>query len=304
MSNELITIQPGSALTVLTSSDQVDKLISEVKEKVNNLDGGNMQTGVGRKAIITNANKAKKSKTALNKIIDDLIQQQKDSIEEKTKTEQRVIEQLKENKSRLGSGLDGIYKDARQDVTDFENELKRIKEEEEAIKAAHELKIQREADHEIALILNDKFDMEAEKAAKEKEQEEAEQRAQMQREAEEKAKADAEKLTREAEDRAKQAERDRIAAEEKAKIDAENAEKKRLADVEEAKKAEQQRIADEAAKKEAEEAKRKLDEEHYKKVMLETNQYFLDMGISQEIAFKITESLRDGLVPNTPKMTF
>ena len=304
MSNELITIQPGSALTVLTSSDQVDKLISEVKEKVKNLDGGNMQTGVGRKAIITNANKAKKSKAALNKIIDDLIQQQKDSIEEKTKTEQRVIEQLKENKSRLGAGLDGIYKNARQEVTDFENELKRIKEEEEAIKAAHELKIQREADHEIALILNDKFNMEAEKAAKEKEQEEADQRAQIQREVEEKAKSDAEKATREAEDRAKQAERDRIAAEEKAKIDAENAEKKRLADVEEAKQAEQQRIADEAAKKEAEEAKRKLDEEHYKKVMLETNQYFLDMGIRQEMAFKITESLRDGLVPNTPKMTF
>ncbi len=244
MSNELITIQSGSALTVLTSSDQVDKLISEVKEKVNNLDGGNMQTGVGRKAIITNANKAKKSKTALNKIIDDLIQQQKDSIEEKTKTEQRVIEQLKENKSRLGAGLDGIYKNARQEVTDFENELKRIKEEEEAIKAAHELKIQREADHEIALILNDKFDMEAEKAAKEKEQEEA------------------------------------------------------------AKQAEKQRIADEAAQKEAEEAKRKADEEHYKKVMLETNKYFIDMGVRQEMAFKITESLRDGLVPNTPKMTF
>lgn len=304
MSNELITIQPETALTVLTSVDQVDKLISEVKEKVSSLDGGNMQTGVGRKAIITNANKAKKSKTALNKIIDDLIQQQKDSIEEKTKTEKKVIEQLKENKSRLGSGLDGIYKDARQEVTDFENELKRIKEEEEAIKAAHELKIQRESDHEIALILNDKFDMEAEKIAKQKEQAELEERAKIQREAEEKARADAERATREAEERAQQAERDRIAAEEKSKIDAEKAEKKRIADVEAARQAEQQRIADEAAQKEAEEAKRKADEEHYKKVMLETNQYFVDMGISQEMAFKITESLRDGLVPNTPKMIF
>ncbi len=97
---------------------------------------------------------------------------------------------------------------------------------------------------------------------------------------------------------------DRIAAEEKAKIDAENAEEKRLADVEAAKQAEQQRIAEEAEKKKAEEEKRKADEDHYKKVMIETNQYFVDMGISQEMAFKITESLRDGLVPNTPKMTF
>jgi colicin import membrane protein len=304
MNNELVVIKPENALTVLTSTDQVDKLIIEVEQKVKSLDGGNMETGVGRKAIISNANKAKKSKSALNKIIDDLIQQQKDSIESKTKEEKATIEKLKDSKTRLGAGLDGIYKETRQQVTDFENELKRIKDEEEAIKAAHEMKIQREADHEIALILNDKFDMEAEKAAKEKEQAEAEQRAQMQREAEEKAKAEAEQATREAEERAKKAERDRIAAEEKAKLDAEQAEKKRIADVEAAKQAEQQRIADEAAKKEAEEAKRKADEEHYKKVMLETNQYFVDMGISQEMAFKITESLRDGLVPNTPKIIF
>ena len=293
MSNELVVIEEGTALQVLTSEDQVQKLIDEVQFKVDNLDGGTMETGVGRKKIISNANKAKKSKTALNKIIDDLINQEKTLIEEKTKGEQAKISALKASKIQLGEGLDNIYKSTRQKVTDFEDELKRQKEQAEA--KARQIEIDNA--HELAILMNEKFDKELEELRLIEEENERKYQEQLAKEqaqreeglkrqaaeqarldAERKAKEEADRLRREKEAAEAKAEAQRQAAiqaeidAENARIEAENqkqlAEKQRIEN--EKRLEEQKREAEAKAKFEAEQAElRRIEQEKEAKLQAE-----------------------------------
>lgn len=164
MNTDLISIKQSTAVEVLSSPDQVAKIIEEVKVKINTLDGGTLETGVGRKKIITNANKAKKSKIAVCKYIDDLVLLKKVEIRDKTLDENETIRLLLQSKEDLSSGLDSVYKEARQCVTDFEANLKAEKAAKEAEAEAIRLVALREADHEIGLLLNDKYDNEKAKA--------------------------------------------------------------------------------------------------------------------------------------------
>ena len=129
MNTDLISISQTNAVEVLSSPDQVSKIIEEVKVKINTLDGGTLDTGVGRKKIITNANKAKKSKTAVCKYIDDLVLIKKVEIRDKTLEENETIRLLLQSKETLSSGLDEVYKETRQAVTEFEAKLKADKAE-------------------------------------------------------------------------------------------------------------------------------------------------------------------------------
>lgn len=340
MKNELIVIEATNALSVLTDQDQVEKLIAEVQEKVNNLDGGNMETGVGRKAIISNANKAKKSKTALNKMIDTLICQQNELITEKTKPEVQAIALLKQNKARLGEGLDNIYKETRQSVTDFENELKRVKAEAEA-KA---IKIEIDNAHELALLLDEKFNVERD--AKLKSEAEAEKqrladeaaaqavrdeeiRQQAAREAQEKAEREKEQLiidamhsealliNRDIDDKIAEQKRiaDKIEADKRAQQQAEETEVKRLADIAKAKKdaeeeAESNRLAeikrqqDEAKRVADEKAKREANEKHASMIMKQTKESIMELGLSEEDAKLVTLALKNGKIANVGTINF
>lgn len=340
MTTELIVIEPTNALAVLTDQDQVEKLIADVQEKVNNLDGGNMETGVGRKAIISNANKAKKSKTALNKMIDTLIGQQNESIAEKTKPEVQAIELLKQNKARLGEGLDNIYKETRQSVTDFENELKRVKSENEA-KA---LQVEIDNAHELALLLDEKFNTEVE--AKLKAEAEAEKqrladeaaaqaardeeiRQQAAKEAQEQAEREKAQLVidnlhgeallinRDINDKIAEAKRiaDKIEADKRAQEQAEAAEIKRLADIAQAKqdakdKAERDRLAEvksqeaEAKKLADEKAAREADEANYKSVMGDIKSKLMSLGADEQTAINISLALKNQEIPKVGAINF
>ncbi len=340
MTTELIAIEPTNALSVLTNQDQVEKLIADVQEKVNNLDGGNMQTGVGRKAIISNANKAKKSKTALNKMIDTLIGQQNESIAEKTKSEVKAIELLKQNKARLGEGLDNIYKETRQSVTDYENELKRIKAEEEA-KA---IKVEIDNAHELALLLDEKFNAELEaklkaelEAEKQRLADEAEAQAKRDEEIRQQAAKEAQELAerekaqliidnlhgeallinRDIDDKIAEAKRiaDKEEADKLAQEKAEAAEAKRLADIAKTKKdaedkAERDRLAlieqqeAEVKKLADEKAAREADEANYKSVMGAIKDKLMSLGADEKAAVNICLALKNQEIPKVGAINF
>lgn len=151
-------------------------------------------------------------------------------------------------------------------------ERAKILAEEKAIAKAKELAIQKELDHEDAIMHNKVFDMEARELKAKLEAEKESARLQYIAESEKKAKEDAEKAQAQAKQdlidaenkrlhdieqekqRAIASENARIQQEEKAKQDAINAENKRIADVEQAKQ-------DEINKQNAIIAKQKADEE-------------------------------------------
>lgn len=208
-----------------------------------------------------------------------------------------------------------------------EEERLRIEAEEKA--ALEALKKQIEADHEMALLMNDAFDRElAEKKAEAERQriaheEELKRQAaeQAKREAEEKAaaelaaakkreedaiaaKAQAELLAKQAQERAEQEAKDAAAkaeAEKQAVIEAEQRKAqeeagriKREAEAKEAARlAEEKRIADEKAKREA-------DVKHRKAVGTEiVNALTANTSISRDQAIEVLKALMDGLVPRT-----
>lgn len=335
MSNELVVIEEGTALAVLSQPEGVDKLISEVRDRVMSLEGGSLETGVGRKQIKSNAFKATKAKTAIN---EQHIQPLIDSITKKIQPDLDTIDALKDNRKRLNAGLDQIRKDVNAEVQAIEDEIKRKEEEEAARIAAEKLREEVERDHEMALLMNAEFDRQAEEAAKaaveaERLRLEAEEKARLEREAriaqeakeqaereakereerikreaeEAKAKAEAERLA--AIEREKQAERDRIAAEERAKAQAEEAERQRkLAEekakrdaeeaAERAKQAEIQRQKDEVARLEAEQAKREANRQHIGKIRKQAKESLMEVGLTEDQAKAVVMAIHEKRIAN------
>lgn len=234
MNTDLISIKQSTALEVLSSPDQVAKIIQEVKVKINTLDGGTLETGVGRKKIITNANKAKKSKIAVCKYIDDLVLMKKVEIRDKTLDENETIRLLLESKTALSDGLDAVYKETRQAVTDFEANIKAEKAEKAKAEAKAELEKVIASDYEIAVILMAHDLKEREQAKLYAEQEALEAEQKIKAEAAETARIEAEQkaaddiaLAEQEKQEAIKRESDAKASEAKAKQDAIDAEERR-----------------------------------------------------------------------------
>lgn len=335
MSNELVVIEEGKALTILSQPEGVDKLVAEVRDRVMSLEGGNLETGVGRKQIKSNAFKATKAKTAIN---EQHIQPLIDSITKKIQPDLDTIDALKDNRKRLNAGLDQIRKDVNAEVQAIEDEIKRKEEEEKARIAAEKLREEVERDHEMALLMNAEFDRQlaermAEEARIEKERqaqiekERLEREEQLKREAAEAARLEAERIAKEEADRierekqeaiereaeakrqAEQAERDRIAAEERAKAQAEEAERQRkLAEekakrdaeeaAERAKQAEIQRQKDEEARLAAEQAKREANRKHIGKIRKEAKESLMAVGLNEEQAKAVVMAIHEKRIAN------
>lgn len=311
MKCELITLEQNTAMAVLTSTDQVAKLVQAVREKIESFEG-KMDTGVGRKAIISNANKARRTNSALAKVIDDLIAQEKSSIEQVELT----IKMLRESKKALASGLTSVYNDARQSVTDYEAELA----EQALVVELAAIKVEIDTAHELASYINEQFDKDLAVQLEQQRKEEEAQRAiiaQQQKERDERiAKEAAEKATRDAELKAKQvaeqaekdrlaaiesleqAKRDTVAAEERAKINAQQAEIKRLADIELTKKAEVKRQQDEEAARLAEQALLEENVAHSKKIHNEMKDAFMLYGLDEVSAMNAVKALVSKKIPH------
>ncbi len=314
---DLVVIEKQNAMAVFTTKEQLDPLIEAIEKEARSL-VPDVTTKKGRDAIASMAHKVARSKTYIDNAGKDLVAELK-----------ALPKQIDESRRIVRERLDALKDEVRKPLTDWEAEQDRLKAEEAARIKAEEDRKQFEADHEMALLMNDAFDREvAEKKAEAERQriaheEELKRQAaeQAKREAEEKAARErAEAARREAELKlkAEQAERDRIEAEQRAQREAEEARQraerekqeaiaaeqrkaqeeadriKREAEAKEAARlAEEQRIADETAKREA-------DVKHRKVVGTEiVNALLANTTITRDQAIEVLTALKDGLVPRT-----
>ena len=129
MKTELITLEPGQELGCLTTG--LNDLIKKIKEKVDYSDV-NLETKKARDEVVSNAFKVTKTKTAIAKEVDRLIDSKKKEIEPTLKT----IELLKQSKKTTDLELSQLAKNVRQQVTDWENaEAEKVLIEQEKIES-------------------------------------------------------------------------------------------------------------------------------------------------------------------------
>lgn len=278
---DLVVIEKANALTVFKSADQIEEILQKVEREVMSF-VPDVTTVKGRKEIASLAYRVSQTKSYLDGLGKDLVAELKE-----------VPKLIDANRKTVRDRLDALRDKARQPVTDWEAEQDRIKAEEEARLQAIKDAERRESDHEIALLLNDKFDRDAAEAKAEAERQrvaheeairrqaaeqariEAEQAAKREREvaakreadlqaAKEKAEADAkaaqERAEREAREAKERAERQAQEAREKAEREKQaaiEAEQRKAREAEAARLAEEKRIADEAAARAADVAHRK-----------------------------------------------
>ena len=317
--NELVTIDQANALTILSTKKGVDELLKSIREKVMQLDGGSMDTATGRKKIRSNAFKAVKSKTFLNKQIDNQVV----IVESGIRTQLDQIAALKESKKVLAAGVAEIRAEANKEVDEFEakiaeaeaakQEEKRLADWDLAIEQYEAYKAQKMLlDHMEAIIDNFQFDAnkaaEAEakriadeqrekeiKAEAEKKAEQAKIRHQQEleeaklaaKESEERAVREAEASAQRAKEAAEKAEKDRIEFEANLKR---QAEQKRQAEIAAA---EEQRKKDEAEAERQKQA-REANIQHRAKISRGAKELLMEhAGLDTSQATEVVKALRD-----------
>lgn len=314
---DLVVIEKTNALTVFKSSDQIEEILAKVEREVMSF-VPDVSTAKGRKEIASLAYRVAQTKTYLDSLGKDLVAELKE-----------IPKLIDSNRKTVRDRLDVLKEKARQPLSDYEAEQKRIKEAEEARIAAEKLAAEVETAHEMALLMNKEFDRERAEAAAEAErqriahEEEIKQRAieQARQEAEAQAQRDREAAAqREAQliAQAEQEKADRIAAQERAEREAKEAQEraarekqqaielaqrkakeeadriKREAEQKEAARlAEEKRIADEVAKRAANEAHRKAVGTDVVKGLIE------HAGLTREQAISTLKALMSNSIPHT-----
>ncbi|EPZ2140080.1 hypothetical protein L414_02152 [Enterobacter hormaechei subsp. hoffmannii UCICRE 3] len=312
---DLVVIEKQNAMAVFTTKEQLDPIIEAIEKEARSL-VPDVSTRKGRDAIASMAHKVARSKTYIDNAGKDLVAELK-----------ALPKQIDESRRIVRERLDALKDEVRRPLTEWEAEQERIKAEEamnslhaEAlemnIKFDQELAAKFEADHEMALLMNDKFDRDREEQRRLEEQAQREHEERIKREAAEQARRDAEAkhkaeieaaARREAEEkaRAEAAERQRIEAEQRAarekqeaearaereKAEAVEAERQKAKQAEEKRLAEEKRIADEQAKREA-------DVKHRKTVGTNiVNALTIHTSLTREQAIEVLTALKDDLIP-------
>ncbi|SSN09452.1 TolA protein [Klebsiella pneumoniae] len=294
MANELVVIEPATALDLFTAPDKVQVLLSGIREKAlaeqASLDT-DLSKAKNRDAIKSLAYKVTQSKTYIDKagkvVVDEL---------------KELPKKVDASRKQCRDELDALSEEIRQPVTAWEDA-------EKARVAAEELVKQIERDHEEALQMNELHDLRkaeeerkrieheneikrqaAEQARIEAEQkaqrdrEEAELKAKQEREAAElkarqevEAAAKREREAREAQERAEREKQEAIAKAEREKLAAVEAERRK------AEEAERARLA-EIERQKQEELKRHADTAHRAKVNSQAMQDLIAAGIPEDCA--------------------
>lgn len=325
---DLVVIEKSNAMAVFTSKEQLDPLLEKIETEARGL-VPDLTTKKGRDAIASMAHKVARSKTYIDNAGKDLVAELK-----------ALPKQIDESRRIVRERLDALKDEVRRPLTEWEAEQERIKVEEE-MNAWHgealemdaefdrQLAARREADHEMALLMNDKFDRDREEQHRLAEQAQRDREEQIKREAAEQAKREAEEkhraeleaaARREAEARAatERAEREAREAQERtarlAQEAREQAEREKQAAIEaEQRKAREEadRIKREAEQKEAtrlaeekriadETAKREADVKHRKSVGTDiVNALMANTSITREQAIEVLTALKDNLIPRT-----
>jgi len=310
---DLVVIEKSNAMAVFKSSDQIEDILQKVEREVMSF-VPDVTTAKGRKEIASLAYKVAQTKTYLDGLGKDLVAELKE-----------IPKLIDANRKTVRDRLDELKEKARQPLTDYEVEQERIKQEEEAKRAAEELAKKIESDHEMALLMNDAFDRELAEKKAEQERQRIAHEEEIKRQAEEQAKRDAEEKAAAEIAAAKKREEEAIAAkahaellakqekekaEREAKEALERAEREKQEAIEaERKKAQEEadRIRREAEEKEAErlaEEKRIKDEEerrakdkaHRKEVNNKILADLIKAGASEEVAKDIITAIVKGEV--------
>ncbi|QGF20981.1 fibrinogen binding protein [Vibrio phage Seahorse] len=315
MSNELVAIEPKNVLTLFTETDQLEEIIKQVEMEVATFEH-DLSNDARRKKTASLARKVASTKTYLDGLGKDLVAD--------WKAKSKAVDA---NRKMMRDRLDDLRDKARKPLTDWEEEQKRIEEEKRLAEEAEKLRNQIESDHEIALLLNEKFDRKLEEKRK------AEEEAERQRkEAEEKARVERErqiaeeariKVEQEAKDREERLERERqeaIQREEQAKREAIAAEERRKAQEEENER--QRKLAEEKARRDAEEAaerarqaeikrqheeqerqrkeqeQREADKRHIGAIRKAAKESLMTLGLDEQTAREIVLAIHNGQVAN------
>lgn len=311
----VIEIQPDHA-PALYVPNGLDAYLEQIRAAVNEVP--DLSTKKGRDRVASLAASVSRSKTAIEKPGREYLKRLKEAVRPAEAEIKRFVD-----------ACDALRDETRRPLTEWEAEQERLKAEEEARIAAEELAKKVEADHEMALLMNDAFDREAKAKAEEEErqrvahEEELKRQAaeQAKREAEEKAaaelaaakkreedaiaaKAQAELLAKQAQERAEREAKEaqertaKLAQEAREKAEREKqeaiaAEQRKAQEKESARLAEEKRIADEAANREA-------DVKHRKAVGTDiVKALTANSSISRDQAIEVLTALMNGLVPHT-----
>lgn len=237
---DLVVIDKANALTVFKSADQIEEILQKVEREVMSF-VPDVTTVKGRKEIASLAYRVSQTKSYLDGLGKDLVAELKE-----------VPKLIDANRKTVRDRLDVLRDKARQPVTDWEAEQDRIKAEEEARIAADKLAAQIESDHEIALLLNEKFDRDAAEAKAEAERQRAAHEEEIRRQAAEQARIEAEQAAQRERDAAAKREADLKAAKEKAEADAKTAQERAEREA---------REAQERAERQANEARERAERE-------------------------------------------
>jgi len=314
---ELVVIDKADAVSVFTDKSRIEKILERIETEVRSF-VPDLSTGVSRKAIASMANKVARSKTYIDGVGKDAVAELKE-----------LPRQIDEQRRIVRERLDALKDEVRLPLTQWEAQQERVKAEEEARIAAEKLAAQIEADHEIALLLNEKIDRDAAEAKAEAERQliaheeeikrqaveqariEAEQKAQQEREAatrreadlkaaKEKAEADAKAAQERAEREAKEAQERTARLAQEAREQAEREKQAAIAEeqrkakaAEDARMAEEKRIADEAAARAANEAHRKTIGTAV------VNALMGHAGLTRVQAIDVLMQIKDGNIPHT-----
>ncbi|WP_142501312.1 hypothetical protein [Klebsiella sp. 2680] len=299
----VIEIKPEQA-PALYVANGLDAYLEQIKQAVNEVP--DLSTKKGRDRIASLAAQVSRSKTAIEKPGREYLKHLKE--------QPKIVEaELR----RFVTECDNLRDATRKPLTEWEAEQDRIKAEEEAKRAAEELAKKVEADHELALLMNDAFDREqAEKAAEAERRRIAHEEAlkaqaaeQARREAEEKAaaelaaikqreadaiaaKAQAELLAKQAEERAEQKRLEALAQAEREKQAAIEEERQKAVAAEAYRLAEEKRIVEETARRER-------DVKHRKAIGTDiVNALLANTSVNREQAIEVLTALKDGLIPH------
>lgn len=230
----LVTIETKKPIEVFTDPGVVDALVEAITRSAKAFTPS-VQTSKGRQEIASRAFRVAQSKTYLESIGKDVAAELKE-----------LPKKVDASRKLLRDKLDALRDEVRAPLNEWEAEQARLEAEKKAAEEAAALARQIEADHELAILLDEKFDREAQARREAEEQALREREEAIRREADEKArqeaalaierasqeKREAERRLKEAEERAEQARKEAEAREAKAKEDAIEAERKRVQEAE------------------------------------------------------------------------
>ncbi|ENL6904461.1 hypothetical protein AB5R89_002357 [Enterobacter ludwigii] len=307
----VIEIKPEQAPALYVAGG-LDAYLEQIRQAVNEVP--DLSTKKGRDRVASLAAQVSRSKTAIEKPGREYLKRLKEAVRPAEAEIKRFVD-----------ACDELRDATRRPLTEWEAEQERIKAE-EAMNAMHaealvmnesidlQRAIQFEADHEMALLMNDKFDRDREEKRRQEEQAQRERDELLKQEAADKAKREAEErhkaeldaaARREADEkaRAEAAERQRIEAEQRAAREKQEAEARARREKEEAVAAERRRLQEaeaarleEEQRKAEEEARRAADKEHRRTVNRRVYADLIAQGIPEEFAQKAVLAIAGGKV--------